>query len=239
MPTETEEPRTEEPSHDLDHEHDHDHSHFEGGPVKTFLEHLEDLRWVLIKSLSAIGVAFTVCLLAGPQLMTVVKYPLSKAKIKHPKGREVITLSFASNHWTFPITPELRPFLPPGSNSAYAFQIVLIPSGTNLVFSVVPKPLLLDDSEPLNIPLDTISPTGGFIVATKVAIYGGLIIASPFVFYFIATVVFPALKMMERKYIYRGLFFGGGLFLLGVSFCYFFLMPVALSASVQFSEWLN
>jgi sec-independent protein translocase protein TatC len=68
-------------------------------------------------------------------------------------------------------------------------------------------------------------PAGAFVVATKVAIYAGLIIASPFVFYFIATFVFPALKMMERKYIYRGLFFGGGLFLLGVSFCFFFLMP--------------
>src|SRR5260221_556835 len=95
MPTETEEPRTEEPSHDLDH--DHDHSRFEGGPVKTFLEHLEDLRWVLIKSISAVGVAFTVCLLAGPQVMAVVKYPLSKVKIKQPKGREVVTLSFGSN----------------------------------------------------------------------------------------------------------------------------------------------
>src|SRR5882672_3597965 len=145
MPTETEEPRTEEPQAEDPHP-DYDHSHFEGGPVKTFREHLEDLRWVLIKSLSAIGVAFTVCLLAGPQVMAVVKYPLSKAKIKHPKGREVVTLSFGSNHWDFPITPDLRPFLPPGSNSAYAFQIVLLQSGTNLVFAAVPKPPSTDES---------------------------------------------------------------------------------------------
>ena len=50
---------------------------------------------------------------------------------------------------------------------------------------------------------------------------------------------FPALKMKERKYVYRGLVFGGGLFALGVVFCYFILMPVALTASVQFSEWMN
>jgi sec-independent protein translocase protein TatC len=235
MPTETEEPRTEEPVGS-----DYDHSHFEGGPVKTFLEHLEDLRWVLIKSLSAIGVAFTICLLAGPQVIAVVKYPLSKARIKHPKGRQFVTFSIATNRLgIFPLTPELRPFFPVGSNSTYNFQIALIPSGTNLLLAAVPQPPVSDESEPLNIPLDTISPVGGFVVATKVAIYGGLIIASPFVFYFVATFVFPALKMMERKYVYRGLLFGGGLFLLGVSFCYFFLMPVALSASVQFSEWLN
>ena len=34
----------------------------EGGPVKSFLEHLEDLRWVLIKSGVAAGVAMLACL---------------------------------------------------------------------------------------------------------------------------------------------------------------------------------
>src|SRR5204863_80311 len=29
----------------------------EGGPVKSFLEHLEDLRWTLIKSITAASVA--------------------------------------------------------------------------------------------------------------------------------------------------------------------------------------
>jgi hypothetical protein len=50
MATETDEPRTEFEQED------------EGGPVKSFLEHLEDLRWVLIKSLAALSVAFVVCL---------------------------------------------------------------------------------------------------------------------------------------------------------------------------------
>jgi sec-independent protein translocase protein TatC len=45
--------------------------------------------------------------------------------------------------------------------------------------------------------------------------------------------------MREQKYIYRGLFFGGGLFLLGISFCYFILMPVALAASQMYSNWLG
>ena len=32
---------------------------------------------------------------------------------------------------------------------------------------------------------------------------------------------------------------GAGLFLVGVTFCYFILMPVALAASAQYSEWLG
>ena len=37
----------------------------EGGPVKSFLEHLEDLRWLLIKSAVAVGVCMMICLTAG------------------------------------------------------------------------------------------------------------------------------------------------------------------------------
>ena len=60
-----------------------------------------------------------------------------------------------------------------------------------------------------------------------------------FIFFFIAAFVFPALRIKERKYIYRALFIGGGLFLVGVAFCYFILMPVALAASQMYSQWLG
>jgi len=238
MAHETDEPRTDEHHHDQAPEYDH--SHFEGGPVKTFLEHLEDLRWVLIKSLTAIGIAFTVCLLAGPQLAGIVTYPLKKAKIKHPKNRQFVTVSAGTNRlFNFSISTEQGAAWGIGTNSQNSFELAFVPDGTNFLIKAIPRPTAQSEEERLNIMLDTITPVGGFIVATKMAMYGGIIFASPFVFYFIASFVFPALKMMERKYVYRGLIFGGGLFLIGVSFCYFFLLPVALTASVQFSEWLG
>jgi sec-independent protein translocase protein TatC len=91
----------------------------------------------------------------------------------------------------------------------------------------------------LAVQIVNLSPAGSFIVATKAAVYGGLVLASPFIFYFIAHFVFPALKMREKKYVYRGLAFGAGLFALGVCFCYFILLPIALTASVQYAEWLG
>jgi sec-independent protein translocase protein TatC len=45
--------------------------------------------------------------------------------------------------------------------------------------------------------------------------------------------------MKEKKYVFRGLFYSLGLFLGGITFCYFALMPVALSASVSYTEWLG
>ena len=238
MPTEIEEPRTEydHPEHG-EHPH-HDEGEFEGGPVKTFLEHLEDLRWVLIKSLTALGTAFVVCLLAGPQVTTILKYPLSRAKIKHAKSVQNISFYWGKTNrvWNYQLPVDASPF---GTNQIVSFEFVPVPSGTNLVLGLVPRPVPKEESETLALSLDTLSPVGGFIVATKVALYGGMVLASPFIFYFVAAFVFPALKMMERKYVYRGLLFGGGLFLTGVCFCYFVLLPIALTASVQFSEWLG
>jgi len=60
-----------------------------------------------------------------------------------------------------------------------------------------------------------------------------------FIFYFILAFIFPALRMREQKYVRLGLFFGGGLFLAGVSFCYFALMPLALGVSQSYSNWLG
>ncbi len=37
----------------------------EGGPVKTFLEHLEDFRWMLIKSIVALFLGMLICLIAA------------------------------------------------------------------------------------------------------------------------------------------------------------------------------
>jgi sec-independent protein translocase protein TatC len=95
------------------------------------------------------------------------------------------------------------------------------------------------EAQRLHIDLVNLSPAGGFFVAFQVAIYAGMVVAAPFIFYFVASFVFPALKFRERKYVYRGLFFGGGLFLAGISFCYFILMPIALAASQMYSNWLG
>jgi sec-independent protein translocase protein TatC len=114
-------------------------------------------------------------------------------------------------------------------------------AGTNQVFSwrMDTNSAAIDEAERAQIELINLSPAGGFVVAFQTAFYGGMVLAGPFIFYFIATFIFPALKINERKYVYRAIFYGGGLFIAGVAFCYFVLMPVALSASQMYSEWLG
>src|SRR3954470_4130075 len=48
----------------------------EGGPVKPFLDHLEDLRWVLIKCIASLIVGMTVCMVGAPYLVEWLRRPL-------------------------------------------------------------------------------------------------------------------------------------------------------------------
>src|ERR1043166_4901199 len=69
----------------------------EGGPVKSFLEHLEDLRWVLIKSLTAGGVAMLACLLAGNYVIRILEWPLHRVPAKHTANVQTVRVTFGTN----------------------------------------------------------------------------------------------------------------------------------------------
>jgi sec-independent protein translocase protein TatC len=214
----------------------------EGGPVKTFLEHLEDFRWVLIKSVVALAVAMLLCLIAGNYVVQIVKWPLEHARMRYPGANQVVAVSYGTNHLgNFQLTPAEQRSLNLGTNRFVSVQVEPLTIGTNQVLGwrVDSDPRAAADSQRLQIDLINLGPVEGFFIAFQVALYGGLLLASPFIFYFVASFVFPALKMRERKYVYRGLFFGVGLFLFGVAFCYFILMPVALAASQMYSQWLG
>jgi sec-independent protein translocase protein TatC len=214
----------------------------EGGPIKSFLEHLEDFRWVLIKSLVALVVAMLLCLIAGNYVVQVIKWPLTRAKIHYPGTNQIAIVSFGTNHLgNFQLTAEQQKLLNLGTNRFVSVEVEPLTLGTNQVLGwrVNSDANAIAAAQKLHIDLINLSPAGGFFVAFQVALYGGAVLASPFIFYFVVSFVFPALKMLERKYVYRALFFGGGLFLAGVSFCYFILMPVALAASQMYSNWLG
>ena len=213
----------------------------EGGPIKSFLEHLEDLRWVLIKSISAAGVAMVACFFAGNYLFEVLKWPLQRAPIYKNSAAQVVRVMMGTNQLgIFRVSTNDPLSALAGTNHNVRLDLSPITVGTNLVLGVnvqVEKPGLAHQDSPIEILPR--GPATAFVIATKVAFYGGLIIASPFIFFFVAQFVFPALKMREKKYVYRGLGFGLGLFLTGVSFCYFVMMPVALAVSAQYADWFG
>lgn len=240
MATETEDPRPE--IEDRQPELEPEPEEQEGGPVKPFLEHLEDLRWVLIKSGSALMIGMLICLIAGDKVVGILKRPLDKAKVTYPENVRVVTPFLGTNRLgVFHITPEQQTAYGLGSNQITALRLEprLVGSNEFVITAIMDTNAAVDLGRKMLIDLQNFSPVGGFMVALQVAFYGGIVLSAPFIFYFIAQFVFPALKMTEKKYVYRGLFFGGVLFAVGVSFCYFALMPIALAVSQQYSQWLG
>src|ERR1700739_3920308 len=91
----------------------------EGGPVKSFLEHLEDLRWVLIKSCSTLAVAMLVCLIGGNYVVGILKRPLEKAQARYSSEAKIAVFRYGTNRlgtfsldldqWDSLVTPPNRP----------------------------------------------------------------------------------------------------------------------------------
>ena len=219
-----------------------DHEEEEGGPIKSFLEHLEDLRWVLIKSLVALSLGMLICLIAGNHVVAILTYPLERAKAWHPGTNQIVTARTGTNELgTFSITPEEQASFNLGTNRFVVVQIEPALIGTNqvLTWKTNNDPEVIERAQRLHVTINNFGPAGAFFVGIQVAFYGGMLLASPFIFYFVISFVFPALKMREKKYVRGGLMFGIGLFLLGVCFCYFAMMPLALAASQRYSQLLG
>lgn len=142
-----------------------------GGPIKSFLEHLEDLRWVIIKSVAALAIGMLACMFGGKYLIAALKTPLIQAGIQ-------------------------------------------------------------DD-----VRIEVFGPIAGFMIVLRLAFWGGLVIALPFILYFIGDFVIPALRPVEKKYLYSAFGIGTGLFVLGGCLGFFWILPVSLKAFIIFNDW--
>src|SRR5579864_3308226 len=125
-------------AHDPEAEHVDEN---EGGPVKSFLEHLEDLRWVLVKSGSTVGVAMLVCLLAGNYLVRILEWPLQRAHPLHLGKGQTVLITFGTNQLTRFRIGTNDPFSSVvGTNRFTHLEIVPITVGTNQVLGMARRP---------------------------------------------------------------------------------------------------
>lgn len=95
------------------------------------------------------------------------------------------------------------------------------------IFEALTHPFYSTFSDPSYRMIGT-GPAEAFILKLKAAFFMGLIVASPYLFYQLWLFIAPGLYEHERKLVLP--FVGGStfLFLLGVSFCYFLVLPIAL-----------
>jgi sec-independent protein translocase protein TatC len=212
-----------------------------GGPVKTFLEHLEDLRWTLIKCIVSMVLAMMVCLVAGKYLVVFLMWPLRTAEyLFQPSTKNVpILIGRSTNELGRVQLSEFGAELWGTNASVGALRLVPWTMGTNTVLVVQTEARTIAEPPKNLVTIKNYSPIEGIMVAMKLALYGGVLLAAPFLFLFIGQFVLPALKVHEKRMLYNAVGTGTILFFIGVAFCYFIVSAVALGATVQFSQWLG
>ena len=212
-----------------------------GGPVKTFLEHLEDLRWLLVKSGAALLVGLIVCLYGTAQIVWILKRPLQQAALIQTGHTQKALIRFGTNTLATiePATNHIGP-LDLGTNAITVIQVDPVQVGTNIFVGVSVNP---DPSEEIKLASATelvyFDPAAPFMSSLHLAFYGAILFTSPIIFYFLAQFILPALKVREKKYILRACAVGVGLFFAGVSFCYFFVLARALKFAELFALWMG
>jgi sec-independent protein translocase protein TatC len=87
--------------------------------------------------------------------------------------------------------------------------------------------------------LINIDVTGPFAVHVEISLFGGVILALPFMLYFVGQFLLPALTPREKGFLAPVFMAGAGLFVFGVCFCYFIVLARALAFFNEYSGWLG
>ena len=207
-----------------------------GGPVKSFLEHLEDFRWLVIKIAVTLFLSLFVCLTAVPTIVAILTWPLAHAALVRVNKQEYRTLiQFGTNTLTT-LRSDTNQIagLDTGTNWFTVMRLEPVVVGSNILLSIhIDKDPSMEAKLKGSTDLIYLDPSAPFFTSMPLAFFGGLLLSSPFIFFFLAQFILPALKVKEKKYVMRAAFVGAGLFLAGVAFCYFFVMARAL----KFAEW--
>ncbi len=104
--------------------------------------------------------------------------------------------------------------------------------------SIIVQPLIWagigrDEKGVMDILIST-DPTGPFMTAMNVALIAAVIISFPFLLLFLLQFVLPGLKANEKKLIFPAIAIGAGLFLTGLCFSYYLVLPKALKFFFEF-----
>lgn len=119
-------------------------------------------------------------------------------------------------------------------------MLLTLGCGTALAFTVrkqimalLLKPLQSEHNDLHLVEFDLTSP---FMISLKLSFYAGIVISFPFLLWFLAGFVLPALTRKEKRLLVPGIFGGFVLFSLGVVAAYEFILPKTIRF---FSEYAN
>lgn len=92
------------------------------------------------------------------------------------------------------------------------------------------------DSRGKLVLMQSLTPTEGFMLSLKLALFAGIVVSFPLLLFFTLQFILPGLKQNEKKALWPALAIGFGLFLAGVLFSYFFVLPKVLDFFYTYSQ---
>jgi sec-independent protein translocase protein TatC len=117
-----------------------------------------------------------------------------------------------------------------GMGVAFCFHTQLI--------ELVQRPLRELDPQMVR-KLVVLSVTDPIVIVFEVTFYAGIVITFPGLLYYVAQFVLPALTPRERKIVMPVIVASFGLFMVGVLFCYFWVLPQTLAFFFGFAKSLE
>jgi len=78
-----------------------------------------------------------------------------------------------------------------------------------------------------------------FSIHMEISIFGGVILSLPFLLYFIGQFLLPALTPREKRFVAPVFAAGTALFIVGVTFCYAFVLRATLVFFIGYSSYLG
>jgi sec-independent protein translocase protein TatC len=103
------------------------------------------------------------------------------------------------------------------------------------IFDELMKPVVASLPEGQRLPT-ALAPHEALVVYFKVAMYGGVFVAMPWVLWQLWLFIAPGLYKKEKRVVIPFLFWGTLLFYSGAAFCFFVVMPLAFPAMYAIAE---
>lgn len=247
---------------------------------KPFLEHLDDLRKMLMRIVMTLLISITLCFVFNKWFFEVIQYPMQRAglasaqernlpeginleqwkqihtaargaSVLRAEGRELFLTKAAPD-------PGLRAYaeamliyhtadmLPEAQQAAYMEEAAkLLPPALQTPTAEAGRAILkvrpqssLEALRPV-IETEAFAPAETFMLSMKLSMFAGIIVSFPLLFYFILEFILPGLNPRERKLLWPALSVGFGLFLTGIFFAYYFVIPNALEFFHEYSRDLG
>ena len=194
-----------------------------------FLEHLEELRWVILKAvvaflLGCIGVAVFM-----QDSVKLLQMPLVKA-VEDFGEIDIDLQSIGLEQYSKPLHEQgvdLKKLRDAREGDLQAWGITDPHHQTRILshFSVGKNRNLLQ-------VIRSFSP---IFIAMKICFLGGIGISLPLIFYFVGSFVVPGLTPQEKRVFFPGCVAATFLFLAGASMTYFIILPYSLAFTIEFS----